>query len=73
MASTSNHAPSGSTRLNTGAAGILFYNSTIRTKTAAAPAGNVHWRINLMLGENFAPAILSVNTSSSDYNGFQWN
>src|SRR5262249_60540075 len=44
---------------------------------SAASAGNVHWRNNLMLGENSAPAILSVNTttnySSSDYNGFRVN
>ncbi len=80
------HAPGGSTRLTTGSAGVLFYNNTILTETSSGSAGNVHWRNNLMLGENSAPAILSVNTttnySSSDYNGFgvtpgpgafQWN
>ena len=38
---------------------------------------NVHWRNNLMLGENSSPAIFSVSTftsySSSDYNGFRPN
>src|SRR6185503_2614207 len=81
------HAPGGSTRLTNGAAGVLFYNNTILTETSAGSSANVHWRNNLMLGENSAPAILSVNSytnySSSDYNGcrpnpgeavaFQWN
>jgi len=71
------HAPGGSTRMTNGAAGVLFYNNTILTETSAGSSANVHWRNNLMLGENSAPAILSVNTntnySSSDYNGFRPN
>jgi hypothetical protein len=71
------HAPGGSTRMTNGAAGVLFYNNTILTETAAGSSANVHWRNNLMLGENSAPAIFSVNTntnySSSDYNGFRVN
>jgi len=71
------HAPGGSTRLTNGAAGVLFYNNTILTETSAGSSANVHWRNNLMLGENSAPAIFSVNTntnySSSDYNGFRAN
>ena len=71
------HAPGGSTRMTTGSAGVLFYNNTILTETAAGSSANVHWRNNLMLGENSAPAIFSVNTntnySSSDYNGFRPN
>ena len=67
------HAPGGSTRMTNGAAGVLFYNNTILTETSAGSSANVHWRNNLMLGENSAPAIFSVNTntnySSSDYNG----
>jgi hypothetical protein len=55
----------------------LFYNNTILTETAVGSSANVHWRNNLMLGENSAPAIFSVNTntnySSSDYNGFRPN
>jgi hypothetical protein len=71
------HAPGGSTRMTNGAPGVLFYNNTILTETAAGSSANVHWRNNLMLGENSAPAIFSVNTntnySSSDYNGFRLN
>jgi hypothetical protein len=71
------HAPGGSTRMTNGAAGVLFYNNTILTETSAGSSANVHWRNNLMLGENTAPAIFSVNTntnySSSDYNGFRPN
>src|SRR5690349_14845312 len=71
------HAPGGSTRMTNGAAGVLFYNNTILTETSAGSSANVHWRNNLMLGENAAPAIFSVNTntnySSSDYNGFRSN
>ena len=71
------HAPGGSTRMTNGAAGVLFYNNTILTETNAGSSANVHWRNNLMLGENSAPAIFTVNTntnySSSDYNGFRPN
>ncbi len=69
--------PAGSTRLTNGAAGVLFYNNTILSETTVAAASNIHWRNNLMLGQNAAPAILSVSTftnyTSSDYNGFRVN
>ena len=69
--------PAGSTRLTAGAAGAIFYNNTILSETTVAGASNIHWRNNLMLGQNAAPAILSVNTftayTSSDYNGFRQN
>jgi hypothetical protein len=69
--------PGGSTRLTNGAAGVLFYNNTILSETSVAGASNIHWRNNLMLGQNAAPAILSVTTftsyTSSDYNGFRVN
>jgi hypothetical protein len=69
--------PGGSTRLTNGAAGVLFYNNTILSETTVAGASNIHWRNNLMLGQNAAPAILSVTTftsyTSSDYNGFRVN
>jgi hypothetical protein len=71
------HAPGGSTRMTSGAAGVLFYNNTILTETAAGSSANAHWRNNLFLGENSAPSIFSVTTytnySSSDYNGFRPN
>src|SRR5258706_11826971 len=63
--------------MTSGAAGVLFYNNTILTETTAGSSANAHWRNNLILGENSAPAIFSVTTntsySSSDYNGFRPN
>ncbi len=71
------HLPGGSTRLTSGSAGVIFYHNTILSETAASATANTHWRNNLFLGENSAPAIFSVNTytrySSSDYNGFRPN
>ena len=71
------HLPGGSTRLTSGSAGVLFYNNTVLSETAAQAASNVHWRNNLFLGENSAESIFSVNTftgyTSSDYNGFRPN
>jgi hypothetical protein len=71
------HAPGGSTRATAGSPGVLFYNNTVTTETNAASSANVHWRNNLMLGQNAAAAVFSVNThtaySSSDYNGFRPN
>jgi hypothetical protein len=71
------HLPAGSTRLTNGAAGVLFYNNTILSETAAAATSNTHWRNNLILGENALPEIFSVTTftqyTSSDYNGFRPN
>jgi len=71
------HLPAGSTRLTNGAAGVLFYNNTILSETAAAGTSNTHWRNNLILGESALPAIFDVTTftqyTSSDYNGFRPN
>ena len=71
------HAPGGSTRLTAGSPGVFFYNNTIVTETNGGASANVHWRNNLMLGQNAQAAIFSVNTntnySSSDYNGFRPN
>ncbi len=71
------NAPGGSTRLTAGSPGVFFYNNTILTETNGGASANVHWRNNLMLGQNAQAAIFSVNTntsySSSDYNGFRPN
>jgi hypothetical protein len=71
------HLLAGSTRLTNGAAGVLFYNNTILSETAAAGTSNSHWRNNLMLGESALPAIFAettfTNYTSSDYNGFRPN
>lgn len=71
------HAPGGSTRMTSGTAGVLYYNNTILSETSAGSSANVHWRNNLILGENVSPEIFNVTTntsySSSDYNGFRPN
>jgi len=71
------HAPGGSTRMTSGAAGVLYYNNTITTETSAGSSANTHWRNNLMLGESSQPAVFNVTTntaySTSDYNGFRPN
>jgi len=71
------NAPGGSTRLTAGSPGVFFYHNTILTETNGGASANVHWRNNLMLGQNAQAAIFSVNTntsySSSDYNGFRPN
>ena len=71
------HLPGGSSRLTGGSAGVLLYNNTILSETSANGTSNTHWRNNLFLGQNSAPAIFSVNTytnyTSSDYNGFRPN
>ena len=69
--------PGGAVRLTNGAAGAVFYNNTILSETQVQAASNIHWRNNLMLGQNAAPAILNVSTftnyTDSDYNGFRPN
>jgi hypothetical protein len=69
--------PGGSSRLTGGAAGAVFYNNTVLSETAASGASNIHWRNNLFLGQNSAPAIFNINTytnyTTSDYNGFRPN
>ena len=71
------HAPGGSTRMTAGSPGVIFYHNTVTTETSAGSSANSHWRNNLMLGQDTAPPIFSVNTltsySSSDYNGFRPN
>jgi hypothetical protein len=71
------NAPGGSSRLTSGSAGAVFLSNTILTETSAGSSSNIHWKNNLMLGQNSAPAILAVTTytnySSSDYNGFRPN
>ena len=71
------HAPGGSSRVTAGSPGVLFYNNTILSETIASASANVHWRNNLMLGQNAQPAVFGVTTntnySTSDYNGFRPN
>lgn len=71
------HAPGGALRMTNGSAGVLLYNNTILTEASAGSSANMHWRNNLVLGENSSPAVFSMQTntnySSSDYNGFRPN
>jgi hypothetical protein len=65
--------PGGSTRLTTGATGVVFYNNTIISETEGTMQ-NSHWRNNLILGQNAGPVLFDISTytnyTSSDYNGF---
>jgi len=65
--------PGGSTRLTTGASGVLFYNNTILSETEGA-LQNTHWRNNLILSQNAGPVLFDISSfthyTSSDYNGF---
>lgn len=69
------HAPGGSTRMTAGSPGVVFYNNTVLTETAAAAGANAHWRNNLILGSNALATLFAVtsysNDSTSDYNGFR--
>jgi hypothetical protein len=71
------NAPGGSTRSTAGSPGVCFYNNTIITETNPGNSANTQWRNNLILGQNSANTVFSVNTntnySSSDYNGFRPN
>ena len=71
------HAPGGATRMTGGAPGVLYYNNSIFTESVNGSSANMHWRNNVILGQNYVPAIFTVNTntgySSSDFNGFRPN
>jgi hypothetical protein len=71
------HAPGGSTRASANSPGVIFYHNTVTSETTPGSTSNSHWRNNLMLGQSTAPAVFTVNTStsysSSDYNGFRPN
>jgi hypothetical protein len=71
------HAPGGSTRMTAGSPGVIFYNNTITSEINPTLASNVHWRNNLVLGQDPSTPIFNVTTttaySSSDYNGFRPN
>ena len=71
------NAPGGSTRSSANSPGVIFYNNTVTSETTIPTGSNTHWLNNLFLGQDTAPAIFSVTTStpytSSDYNGFRPN
>ncbi len=65
------------TRMSSGSPGVIYYNNTIFTESATGTSANLHWRNNVILGQNAQPAIFNVTTntgySTSDYNGFRPN
>lgn len=71
------HAPGGATRMSSGSPGVIYYNNTIFTESVTGTSANLHWRNNVILGQNAQPAIFNVTTntgySTSDYNGFRPN
>ncbi|HKT80160.1 MAG TPA: hypothetical protein VJP86_08055, partial [Vicinamibacterales bacterium] len=71
------HAPGGSTRSSANSPGVIFYHNTVTAEVSVGTGANRIWRNNLILGQNDAPAIFSVTTSTpystSDYNGFRPN
>ena len=70
-------APPAANRMTGGSAGVLFDNNTILSEIGLASSSNVHFRNNLVLGEQSVPTLFVVNTltndSSSDHNGFRPN
>jgi hypothetical protein len=59
-------------------AGVLVYQNTLIGQVRfSGPASNVHFRNNLILSDEWSPAVLALKTftnySSSDYNGFRPN
>jgi hypothetical protein len=69
------HAPGGSTRMTANSPGVIFYHNTITSEINPSLCANAHWLNNLVLGQDDAPPIFNVTTttsySSSDYNGFR--
>ena len=57
------HLPGGAIRLTGGSAGVFFYNNTILVgDRPSSSSSNVHFRNNLILGEQSAPALFTINT-----------
>jgi hypothetical protein len=58
-------------------AGILTYNNTLIGEGRPTPAQNMHFRNNLILGENLTDPVFALtsssNTNDADYDGFRPN
>lgn len=72
------HSPYGPVKIHADPAGILYYHNTyIGEVRQITPASNLHFRNNLIFGQERQPATLAIRTytnySSSDYNGFRVN
>ena len=72
------HSPYGPVKIHADPAGILYYHNTyIGEVRQITPASNLHFRNNLIFGQERQPATLAIRTytnySSSDFNGFRIN
>jgi len=72
------HSPYGPIKVHADPSGILYYHNTyIGEVRQITPASNMHWRNNLIFGQQRQPAVMAIQTStnysSSDYNGFRLN
>jgi hypothetical protein len=72
------HSPYGPVKIHADPAGILYYHNTyIGEVRQITPASNLHFRNNLIFGQERQPSTLAIRTytnySSSDYNGFYVN
>ena len=72
------HSPFGPVKIQGDPAGILYYHNTyIGEVQQLTPAANLHFRNNLIFGQERRPAVMAIQTrtaySSSDYNGFRLN
>jgi hypothetical protein len=72
------HSPYGPVKIHADPAGVIYYHNTfIGEVRQITPASNIHFRNNLIFGQQRQPATLAIRTytnySSSDYNGFYVN
>lgn len=72
------HSPYGPVKIHADPAGVIYYHNTyIGEVRQITPASNMHFRNNLIFGQQRQPATLAVRTytnySDSDYNGFYVN
>lgn len=72
------HSPYGPVKIHADPAGVIYYHNTfIGEVRQITPASNLHFRNNLIFGQQRQPATLAIRTytnySSSDYNGFYVN
>jgi len=72
------HSPYGPVKIHADPAGVHYYHNTyIGEVRQITPASNLHFRNNLIFGQQRQPATMAIRTytnySSSDYNGFHVN
>ena len=72
------HSPYGPVKIHADPAGVIYYHNTyIGEIRQITPASNLHFRNNLIFGQERQPATMAIRTytnySSSDYNGYRVN